>query len=75
MWKATDKTFTYKPYVYLCLGEVLTATQWMLSIKGQVVVPPHPNFVAGMAAFFSSFYIFNLVYQEQASCTLEFIQR
>ncbi|CAL8290569.1 unnamed protein product [Merluccius merluccius] len=59
----------------IVLGDVLTATQWMLSIEGQVVVPPHPKFVAGVAAFFASFYIFNLVYQEQASCTLEFIQR
>ncbi|XP_076588085.1 uncharacterized protein LOC143321284 isoform X1 [Chaetodon auriga] len=47
----------------------------MLSIEGQVVVPPHPNFVAGLAALFSSYYNFNLVYQEQSACTLEFIQR
>nr|XP_055063835.1 uncharacterized protein LOC129446653 [Misgurnus anguillicaudatus] len=59
----------------IVLGELLTASVWMLSIEGQVVVPPHPNFVAGMAALFSSYYNFNLVYQEQASCTLEFIQR
>ena len=65
----------HKTYVYLCFAEVLTATQWMLSIKGQVVVPPHPNFVTGMAVFFSSYYNFNLVYKKQAFCTLEFIQR
>lgn len=64
-----------KPYVYLCLGDVLTATNWMLSIESQVVVGPHQNFVAGLAAFFSCYYIFNLVYQEEASNTLEFIQR
>ncbi|KAF1394353.1 hypothetical protein PFLUV_G00025670 [Perca fluviatilis] len=59
----------------IVLGELLTASFWMLSIEGQVVLPPHPNFLAGVAALFSSYYNFNLVYQEQASCTLEFIQR
>nr|XP_005158438.1 uncharacterized protein LOC101885684 [Danio rerio] len=59
----------------IVLGDILTATQWMLSIEGQVVVGPHPNFIAGFAALFSSYYNFNLVYQEQASCTLEFVQR
>ncbi|XP_053191212.1 uncharacterized protein LOC128375020 [Scomber japonicus] len=59
----------------IVLGEVLTSKEWMLSIEGQVVVPPHPNFSAGLAALFSSYYSFNLVYQEQAACTLEFIQR
>ncbi|XP_041866818.1 uncharacterized protein LOC121655942 [Melanotaenia boesemani] len=59
----------------IVLGEVLTANDWMLTIEGQVVLPPNTNFVAGMAALFSSYYNFNLVYQEQASCTLEFIQR
>ncbi|KAI3352086.1 hypothetical protein L3Q82_020912 [Scortum barcoo] len=50
-------------------------TSWMLSIEGQVVVGPHQNIVAGMAVFFSCYYVFNLVYQEEAACTLEFIQR
>ncbi|KAG9273476.1 hypothetical protein AMEX_G547 [Astyanax mexicanus] len=59
----------------IVLGDDLTGAQWMLSIEGQVVVPPHPNFVAGIAALFASYYNFNLLYQEQASCTLEFIQR
>ncbi|XP_076594907.1 uncharacterized protein LOC143325601 isoform X2 [Chaetodon auriga] len=58
----------------IVLGEVLTTTEWMLSIEGQVLVPPHPNFVAGLAALFSSYYNFNLVYQEQTAATLEFIQ-
>ena len=75
MWKATEFFFACKPFVYLYLGELLTASFWMLSIEGQVVLPPHPNFLAGVAALFSSYYNFNLVYQEQASCTLEFIQR
>ncbi|XP_046900231.1 uncharacterized protein LOC124483728 [Hypomesus transpacificus] len=63
------------PRLIVLGGELLTATVWMLSIEGQVVVPPHSNFVAGMAALFSSYYNFNLVNQEQACCTLEFIQR
>ncbi|KAL6464370.1 hypothetical protein MHYP_G00266870 [Metynnis hypsauchen] len=56
-------------------GETLTSVTWMLSIEGQVVLSPHPNFVAGLATLFASFYNFNLEYQEEASCTLEFIQR
>ncbi|XP_035507917.1 uncharacterized protein LOC118320902 [Morone saxatilis] len=57
-----------------CPCDVLTTTNWMLSIEGQVVVGPHQNIVAGMAVFFSCYYVFNLVYQEEASSTLEFIQ-
>jgi len=45
----------------------------MLSIEGQVVVGPHLNI--GMAAFFSCYYVFNLVYQEEVSSTLKFIHR
>uniref|UniRef100_A0A0F8AHU0 Uncharacterized protein n=1 Tax=Larimichthys crocea TaxID=215358 RepID=A0A0F8AHU0_LARCR len=59
----------------IVLGDVLTATNWMLSIEGQVTVGPHQNIVAGMATLFSCYYVFNLVYQEEASSTLEFIQR
>lgn len=59
----------------LCLGEVLTSTQWMLSIEGRVVMGLQPNFLAGISALFSSYYNFNLVYQEHACYTLEFIQR
>ncbi|MGL4645725.1 MAG: hypothetical protein ACRCVL_01195, partial [Cetobacterium sp.] len=65
----------YFLFSILFLGEILTATQWMLSIEGQVVVNPHPNLVAGFAALFVSYYNFNLVYQEEASSTLEFVQR
>ncbi|GAA6087997.1 uncharacterized protein LOC101885684, partial [Tachysurus ichikawai] len=59
----------------IVLGEILTATQWMLSIAGQVVVNPHPNLVAGFADLFASYYNFNLVYQEEASSTLELVQK
>ncbi|XP_048119596.1 uncharacterized protein LOC125307588 [Alosa alosa] len=57
------------------IGDVFTATNWMLSIEGHVVVGPHQNIVAGLAALFACYYAFNLVYQEEASNTLEFIQR
>ena len=60
--------------MFIYVGDVLTATNWMLSIECQVVMGPHQNIVAGMAAFFSCYYIFSLVYQEEAASTLEFIQ-
>ncbi|KAG1961310.1 hypothetical protein F2P79_005476 [Pimephales promelas] len=59
----------------IVLGEILTATQWMLSIEGQVVLNQHPNFMAEFATLFATYYNFNLVYQHEASCTLEFVQR
>ncbi|KAK7117898.1 hypothetical protein R3I94_023194 [Phoxinus phoxinus] len=37
--------------------------------------PPHPFFLHGVAAFFSSYYVFNLEYPAAGSSTLEFIQR
>lgn len=56
-------------------GEVMKPRAWMLSIEGQVVMGPQANFVNGIAALFVSYYNFNLQYPEEASCTLEFIQR
>ncbi|TRY83124.1 hypothetical protein DNTS_020643 [Danionella cerebrum] len=44
----------------------------MLSMEGHVVCEgAQPNFVSGLAALFSTFYNFNLQYQEEAACTLE----
>lgn len=58
------------------VGETLmTSRNWMLSIEGQVVVAPHPDVVAGLAALFASFYNFNMKYEDEAASTLEFIQR
>ncbi|KAG7518925.1 hypothetical protein JOB18_047381, partial [Solea senegalensis] len=54
--------------------DVLTATNCMLSIESQVVMGPQQNTLARMAAFFACYYVFNLVYQEEASNTLKFIQ-
>lgn len=48
----------------------------MLSVEGQVVCEgEQPNIVSGLAALFASFYNFNLQYQKEAACSLEFIQR
>lgn len=33
------------------------------------------TFVSGLAVLFASYYNFNLQYQDEAACTLEFIQR
>lgn len=43
----------------------------MLSIEGEVVMGPHPNVMHGVAALFSSFYIFNLEYPAVGAYTLE----
>ncbi|KAI7790383.1 hypothetical protein IRJ41_019963 [Triplophysa rosa] len=34
-----------------------------------------PTFLTGLAAVFAVYYVFNLQYQDEAACTLEFIQR
>ncbi|XP_029572041.1 uncharacterized protein LOC115164062 [Salmo trutta] len=57
------------------LSDTMTAAQWMISMEKAVMMSVHSNFVAVLAAFFASFYTFNLQYQEEASHTLEFIQR
>ena len=48
---------------------------WMLAIEKKVVITTHASFSAGLAALFAVYYTFNLEYQEEASCVLEFIQR
>ncbi|CAM4565870.1 unnamed protein product [Leuciscus chuanchicus] len=48
---------------------------WLISIEGHVVMGPHPFFLHGVAAFFSSYYVFNLEYPAAGLSTLEFIQR
>lgn len=47
-----------------------TAERTTLYVKGI-----QPTFLTGLAALFSTFYTFNLQYQEEAACTVEFIQR
>ncbi|XP_026059551.1 uncharacterized protein LOC113044133 [Carassius auratus] len=50
--------------------------QWMISLEGRIICEGvQPTFISGLAALFSSYYIFNLQYQEEAASTLEFLQR
>ncbi|XP_030609514.1 uncharacterized protein LOC115797156 isoform X2 [Archocentrus centrarchus] len=50
--------------------------RWMISLEGSVICEGiQPTFLSGLAAVFSTYYIFNLQYQANAACTLEFIQR
>ncbi|KAG5280847.1 hypothetical protein AALO_G00064690 [Alosa alosa] len=48
----------------------------MITFEGRVIsegIPP--TFATGLTAVFAIYYIFNLQYQDEAACTLEFIQR
>ncbi|KAK5932188.1 hypothetical protein CgunFtcFv8_003913 [Champsocephalus gunnari] len=56
-------------------GQVTTG-RWMITLEGRVISEGiTPTFLTGLAAVFAIYYIFNLQYQEEAACTLEFIQR
>ncbi|XP_062334190.1 uncharacterized protein LOC134033919 [Osmerus eperlanus] len=53
-----------------------TVTRWMITFEGRVISEGiTPTFATGLAAVFAMYYIFNLEYQDEAACTLEFIQR
>ncbi|XP_034567502.1 uncharacterized protein LOC117832466 [Notolabrus celidotus] len=56
---------------------VFTATSWMLTMEGQVLIQPQEltDFPSALAVLFCCYYIFNVQYQEEAASTLEFIQR
>ncbi|KAF3841070.1 hypothetical protein F7725_006932 [Dissostichus mawsoni] len=48
----------------------------MITLEGRVISEGiKPTFLTGLAAVFAIYYIFNLQYQEEAACTLEFIKR
>ncbi|KAK0147739.1 hypothetical protein N1851_012559 [Merluccius polli] len=74
-----EKTLTLPPtprLIILCGTERVTTGRWMISPEGHVQCEGiQPTFMTGLAALFSLYYIFNLQYQEDAACTLEFIQR
>ena len=56
-------------------GQV-TIKGWMITFEGRVISEGvTPTFATGLAAVFAIYYIFNLQYQDEAACTLEFIQR
>ncbi|KAF4097207.1 hypothetical protein G5714_021215 [Onychostoma macrolepis] len=57
-------------------GESMTPSKWMLSVEREVVLGPCSEaFVEGLAALFATYYNLKLAYQDEAACTLEFIQR
>ncbi|KAL4000814.1 hypothetical protein ACER0C_006113 [Sarotherodon galilaeus] len=62
----------------IILGQnLMTATCWMVSAEGRVIVEldKENTFADAMSVFFGSFYVLNLEYQESACATLELIQR
>ena len=49
---------------------------WMINLESHVTSEGiTKTFSMGLAAVFAIYYIFNFQYQEEAACTLEFIQR
>ncbi|XP_061115668.1 uncharacterized protein LOC133140108 isoform X2 [Conger conger] len=65
------------PRLIMLGNSLLTATRWMVSIEGRVayVLDSQSDFAAALTVLFSSFYVFNIEYQEAACTTLELIQR
>lgn len=61
-------------YLFISV-DMIKPSGWLISIEGHVVMGPHPLFLHGVAAFFSSYYFFNLEYPATGSSMLEFIQR
>ncbi|KAI4881779.1 hypothetical protein NFI96_011478 [Prochilodus magdalenae] len=54
----------------------LGGQKWMVGIEGHVICEGvQPTFSSGLAALFACYYNFNLQYQEDATFTLEFMQR
>lgn len=50
--------------------------RWMVNLEGHILCEGiQPTFLTGLAALCSTFYTFNLQYQKETACTLEFIQR
>ncbi|XP_074477522.1 uncharacterized protein LOC141759392 isoform X2 [Sebastes fasciatus] len=73
---ATVKTSLTLPDspLLIILGPMISDQRWMVSIEGQVVCEGALS-ALGLAVVFTSYYNFNLQYQDHAACTLEFIQR
>ncbi|MEQ2264012.1 hypothetical protein XENORESO_017321, partial [Xenotaenia resolanae] len=56
-------------------GQV-TVGGWRIALEGRVISEGiTPTVATGLAAVFAIYYILNLQYQDEAACTLEFIQR
>uniref|UniRef100_A0A3P9A0A1 Uncharacterized protein n=1 Tax=Esox lucius TaxID=8010 RepID=A0A3P9A0A1_ESOLU len=56
--------------ILLVAGDGVTLGHWMISIEGI-----QKTFITGLAAVFTTYYVFNLQYQEEAATTQEFVQR
>ncbi|XP_034552593.1 uncharacterized protein LOC117822073 [Notolabrus celidotus] len=62
--------------ILLVAGDGVTIGRWMISIESHVICEGiQPSFITGLAAVFSTYYVFNLQYQDEAARTLEFVQR
>ncbi|XP_059354194.1 uncharacterized protein LOC132157507 [Carassius carassius] len=62
--------------ILLFAGDEATIGGWMITIENHVICEGvDQSIITGLAAVFSTYYIFNLQYQEEASRTLEFVQR
>ncbi len=60
----------------LGMAEETNAVRWMISLEGCVICEcVESSFLTALATLFAVYYVFNLQYQEEASCTLEFLQR
>ncbi|XP_062865601.1 uncharacterized protein LOC134328435 [Trichomycterus rosablanca] len=72
-----DMNLPATPRLIMLGNTFLTATEWMVSIEGEVafVLEEHLGFTDALSVFFGCFYVFNIEYQESACATLEFIQR
>ncbi len=63
-------------YFYSRYAEETNAVRWMISLEGRVICEcVESSFLTALATLFAVYYVFNLQYQEEASCTLEFLQR
>ncbi|GAA6073764.1 uncharacterized protein LOC113086880 isoform X1 [Tachysurus ichikawai] len=52
-------------------GDMMKPSGWLISIEGHVVMGPHSFFLHGVAAFFSSYYVFNLAYPAAGSSIIK----
>ncbi|GAA6082054.1 uncharacterized protein LOC113045763 [Tachysurus ichikawai] len=62
--------------ILLVAGDEVTLGGWMINIENNIICEAiHQSFIRGLAAVFTTYYVFNLQYQEEAARTLEFVQR
>ncbi|CAM1312336.1 Uncharacterised protein g5950 [Pycnogonum litorale] len=54
---------------------ILESERYMLAVDQKVVCEEISDFSSGLAMLFAAFYVFNIMYPEEAGTALEFIQR